>query len=59
MIDKNPRVFISYSWENEKHREWVKALADRLLENGVNAHIDQYDLDLGDRLPQFMETRDI
>ena len=55
MIDKNPRVFISYSWENEKHREWVKALADRLLENGVNAHIDQYDLDLGDRLPQFME----
>lgn len=50
-----PKVFISYAWENEDHRAWVKALADRLLGDGIEAIIDQYDLELGDRLPQFME----
>lgn len=49
------KVFISYAWENEEHREWVKALADRLLSDGIDAVLDQYDLELGDRLPQFME----
>lgn len=53
--NKHPRVFISYSWEDEEHIEWVKRLAKSLIENGVEAHIDQYDLELGDRLPQFME----
>lgn len=53
----NPKVFISYAWENEEHRSWVKKLTDKLLENGVNASIDQYDLELGDRLPQFMEQQ--
>lgn len=57
MIVRNPKVFISYSWEDENHRKWVKSLADRLLENGINASIDQYDLGLGDRLPQFMEQQ--
>lgn len=49
------KVFISYAWESEEHRAWVKALADRLLADGVEAIVDQYDLELGDRLPQFME----
>lgn len=49
------KVFISYAWESEEHREWVKALADRLLSDGIDAVLDQYDLELGDRLPQFME----
>ena len=50
-----PRVFVSYSWEDEEHIEWTKRLANYLMENGVDTHIDQYDLELGDRLPQFME----
>lgn len=50
-----PRVFISYSWEDEEHIEWTKRLANYLIENGVDTHIDLYDLELGDRLPQFME----
>lgn len=50
-----PRVFVSYSWEDEEHIEWTKRLANHLIENGVDIHIDQYDLELGDRLPQFME----
>ena len=49
------KVFISYAWESEEHREWVKALANRLLSDGIDAVLDQYDLELGDRLPQFME----
>lgn len=52
-----PNVFISYSWEDEAHKAWVKALADRLLSDGINAIVDQYDLTLGDRLPQFMEQQ--
>jgi len=50
-----PKVFISYSWEDEAHKEWVRSLADSLLANGIDAILDQYDLSLGDRLPQFME----
>lgn len=49
------RVFISYAWEDENHRTWVRQFADRLLQNGIEATLDQYDLELGDRLPQFME----
>ena len=50
-----PKVFISYSWEDDEHKQWVRQFADRLLSDGVNVTIDQYDLELGDRLPQFME----
>ena len=49
------RVFISYSWKDEEHIEWTQRLANCLIENGVDTHIDQYDLELGDRLSQFME----
>ena len=52
-----PKVFISYSWDDADHKEWVKSLADRLLSDGINAIVDQYDLTLGDRLPQFMEQQ--
>ena len=53
----SPRVFISYSWEDEKHKSWVKSLADSLINDGIDVSIDQYDLSLGDRLPQFMEQQ--
>ena len=50
-----PKVFISYSWDNEEHKDWVLKLADTLLEEGINAVVDQYDVEPGDRLPHFME----
>lgn len=53
--DKRPKIFISYSWEDEEHRQWAINLVNRLLDDGVDAHIDQYDLSHGERLPQFME----
>ena len=55
MNKENPKVFISYSWENEDHNHWVKHFSEQLINDGVNAIIDQYDLTLGDRLPRFME----
>ena len=29
-----PIVFISYSWDNICHKEWVKKLADKLVADG-------------------------
>lgn len=54
---ENIKVFISYSWDSEEHKKWVKSLTDKLILDGVNASLDQYDLSLGDRLPQFMEQK--
>ena len=51
---KNPRVFISYIGEDIKNREWVKQLACRLRESGVNARIDMFHLKPGQDLPQWM-----
>lgn len=48
-------AFISYSWDNDLHKKWVKAFAEKLIENGVQVILDQNDLVLGDPLPQFME----
>lgn len=52
---EHPTVFISYAQEDEEHKRWVKELADKLLSYGIEVMVDQYDLTLGDRLPQFME----
>lgn len=54
--DKPIKVFITYSWEDESHKDWAKQLADELFGEGIKAIIDQYDLNPGDRIPQFMEA---
>ncbi|KNZ41851.1 toll/interleukin-1 receptor domain-containing protein [Acetobacterium bakii] len=51
-----PKVFISYSWEDDVHKNWVKEFAIKLQEEGIQISIDQWDLTLGDQLPQYMET---
>ena len=57
MTENNvPKVFISYSWESKEHSDWVKSLADKLLADGIEAIIDSYDVNPGDRLPKFMES---
>lgn len=53
--NEHPIVFISYSWEDEELKEWALKLVDKLISDGVDAHIDRYELDHGDRLPHFME----
>ena len=39
---KNPTVFISYSWDNPRHKEWVIALANELRRNGIDATLDEF-----------------
>ena len=31
---RNPKVFISYSWDGSEHQEWVKVLAAKLEATG-------------------------
>ena len=50
-----PDVFITYSREDDDHKLWTQGFAVKLLECGINAIIDEYDMTLGDRLPLFME----
>ncbi len=51
-----PKVFISYSHDSITHKKWVLDLATRMRNNGIDAIIDQWELQLGDDLPHFMET---
>lgn len=50
-----PKVFISYSHDDENHKSWVLQLATRLRSNGVDVILDRWNLSLGQDLPAFME----
>ncbi len=50
-----PTAFISYSWDNHDHREWVASLAERLRRDGIDVKLDKWHTALGDQLPAFME----
>jgi hypothetical protein len=50
-----PRVFISYSHDDDPHKRWVLRLSERLREGGIDAILDQWDLRLGHDLAHFME----
>ena len=53
---KNKRIFISYSWDSEIHKEWALKLSNQ-LEEYFELHItfDQYDLDSFEDKNHFME----
>lgn len=50
-----PRAFLSYSHDSPEHRAWVRGLAARLRQDGVETILDQWELVPGDQVPQFME----
>ncbi|GEO24168.1 toll/interleukin-1 receptor domain-containing protein [Cyclobacterium qasimii] len=53
----NPKVFFSYSWDDDEHRFWVLKLASDLIKKGIDVLIDEWDLDrFNNDLHQFMET---
>ncbi len=52
---KVPRAFISYSWDGEEHKQWVRDLATKLRRDGVDVMLDQWGAVPGDQLPEFME----
>ncbi len=49
-------TFISYSWDSEEHKNWVRKLADYLQNNGIEIILDQYDLSAGKNMTLFMES---
>lgn len=51
----NPKTFISYAWESDKAKEWVKNLATELRNDGIDAKLDQWEVFPGDQMPHFME----
>lgn len=51
-----PKLFISYSHDNDCHKGWVCELAARLRSDGVNVILDQWELKLGSNVARFMET---
>jgi hypothetical protein len=50
-----PSLFISYSHDSAQHKAWVLELATKLRGAGVDAILDQWELQAGDDLPSFME----
>ncbi|MBT5244625.1 MAG: toll/interleukin-1 receptor domain-containing protein [Rhodospirillaceae bacterium] len=57
MSKKAPKVFISYSHDNPEHKRWVAELGTHLRQNGVDAVLDQWDLQPGKDVPMFMEEQ--
>ena len=35
----NPRCFISYSWDSDSHKDWVRKLAEHLQSSGVDVYL--------------------
>lgn len=52
----SPKVFISYSYDSQEHREWVINLAEKLKSAGIIVIIDVWDLHPGDDITFFMES---
>jgi len=52
----NPKVFISYSWSSQAHKDWVRQeIAEALIKNGIDVILDQWDLREGNDSYAFME----
>lgn len=53
---EHPKVFISYSWTNTDHEQFVLDLATSLRNHGVDAVLDKWDLKAGQDKYVFMES---
>jgi hypothetical protein len=52
---KSPKVFLSYSWDDDTHKKWVKDLAVRLRGDGVDVTLDRWGVAPGGQIPEYME----
>lgn len=50
-----PKVFISYSWSSDVHKEHIKDIVQRLAADAVETVVDIYDLKEGDDKYHYME----
>jgi hypothetical protein len=55
--DDPVRVFISYSHDSENHKDRVLNLADRLRSEGIDCHIDQYEMSPKGGWAQWMDRQ--
>lgn len=55
-VSQNPKVFISYSWDDEDHQQWVLNLANRLRSHGIDIILDKYHLKAGKSITHFVEN---
>jgi hypothetical protein len=53
--DEPKRVFVSYSWDDPAHKDWVRQLAEHLQQNGLETHLDQWFMRAGKSAALFME----
>lgn len=51
----NKKIFISYSWGNNEHQEWIVNLATRLMNDTVDVELDRWSLKDGHDIFSFME----
>jgi hypothetical protein len=51
----NPKAFISYSWSSPGHCDRIRSYAERLVNEGVDVILDQWDLSEGQDKYAFME----
>lgn len=52
---ESPKLFVSYSWSNPIHEQWVLDLATEIRESGVDVILDKWDLKEGHDAIAFME----
>ena len=46
-MKKNATAFVSYSWDNQEHQNWVLSFTQRLRESSVDASIDLFETQNG------------
>lgn len=51
-----PKIFISYSWSSSELQQWVTELAKKLRSDGVDVHLDSWDLQFGQDLLSYIEA---
>lgn len=56
-ISQSPKVFISYSWDSDNHKDNVLKLADRLRHDGIDCNIDQYEVAPPEGWPRWMSNQ--
>lgn len=49
------RLFISYSWKNEKHQNWVQELYEELIKYGYEVCFDKQYIRPGEEITHYME----
>ena len=49
------KVFISYSWGNKEHQDWIVNLGTRLMNDTVDVVLDRWSLKDGHDIFSFME----